>query len=410
MSLIVCSLINNEWNFLIAGKSCPVDKTQFNYLILAKIITQFLPKKIIISVISDLVTDQRVQKVCNTLHTAGYEILLIGRKSSRNFSLKQLPFKTIRFFNPFSRGPMMYFIFNCQLFFYLLFMKTDILWANDLDTLFPNYLISIIKRSRLIYDSHEYFTESVYKKTSKKIWERLEKILFPRLKNVITVNNSIKHVYENKYNVPVTVIRNVPYKYIAQNTAAATFLPADKKVLLIQGMGINENRGAEEAVSMMRFLPEDFNLYFIGNGTILPRLKKMVHDCNLETKVTFIDALAYHQMMAYTRQCFLGLIFEKIDVSDEHLYSLPNKFFDYIHAGVPVLSSRATEIKSIITKYKIGDFIDSFDPEEIAKKIIFISEDKTSYDLWKRNTTKASEELNWEKEEEILIDFMKNIR
>ena len=367
-------------------------------------------KKIIVSVISDLVTDQRVQKECNTLHTLGYEILLIGRKSDRNFVLEQLPYKTIRFHTPFRSGPLMYFIFNCQLFFYLLFMKADILWANDLDTLFPNYLISVLKRSRLIYDSHEYFTESVYKKSSKKIWERMENFLFPRLKNVITVNDSIKRAYENKYKVPVTVLRNVPYKYIVQNTETVILLPANKKNLLIQGMGINDNRGAEEAVRMMRFLPEDFKLYFIGNGTVLPRLKKMVHDCNLETKVTFIDALPYHQMMTYTRQCFLGLIFEKIDVSDEHLYSLPNKFFDYIHAGIPVLSSKATEIKSIIIKYRIGDFIDTFDPEEIAQKIILISEDKTTYNLWKRNTIKASEDLNWEKEEKILIDFMKHVR
>lgn len=367
-------------------------------------------KKIIVSVISDLVTDQRVQKECNTLHKAGYEILLIGRKSNRKFLLKELPFKTIRFSNPFSKGPLMYFVFNCQLFIFLLLKKADILWANDLDTLFPNYLISVLKRSHLIYDSHEYFTESIYKNSSKKIWERLENLLFPRLKNVITVNDSIKDAYENKYKVPVTVLRNVPYKYIAQNTEEAIFLPGDKKNLLIQGMGINENRGAEEAVMMMRFLPEDFNLYFIGDGTILPKLKKMVNDFNIETKVIFIDVLPYQQMMSYTRQCFLGLIFEKIDVSDEHLYSLPNKLFDYIHAGLPVLSSKATEIKSIITKYRIGDFIDSFDPEEIAKKIIAISEDKKTYDLWKYNTIKASEELNWENEEKILISFMKSIR
>lgn len=366
--------------------------------------------KIIVSVISDLVTDQRVQKECNTLHKMGYEVLLIGRKSKRNFYLKDLPYRTIRFSNPFKRGPLMYLVFNVQLFFYLLYKKADILWSNDLDTLAPNFFVSRLKGSKLVYDSHEYFTESVYKSSSKKIWERLENLLFPRLKNVITVNGSIKNVYEDKYKVRVTVIRNVPYKYVRDESSKKILFPESKKILLIQGMGINENRGAEEAVLVMQYLPDDFNLYFIGDGTILPKLKKMTDGLKLGSKIIFIDALPYRQMMEYTSQSFLGLIFEKIDATDEHLFSLPNKFFDFIHAGIPVLSSKAVEIKSIIEKYTIGDFINSFDPEEIAEKIISISKDKETYNLWKMNTTLAAGELNWENEEKVLFDFMQHLQ
>ena len=369
-------------------------------------ITEFLRKKIIVSVISDLVTDQRVQKECNTFYKMGYDVLLVGRKSKRNFLLKDLPYKTIRFYNLFSRGPLMYLVFNVQLFFYLLFKKADILWSNDLDTLLPNFMISRLKNSKLVYDSHEYFTESVYKRSSKKIWEMLEKKLFPRLKNVITVNDSIRNIYQNKYKVPVTVIRNVPYEFEKNARREAINLPADKKILIMQGMGLNENRGAEEAILMMQFLPDDFNLYFIGSGTIIKKLKTMVDDLKLQSKVIFVGVLPYQQMMEYTRQGFLGLIFEKIDVTDEHLFALPNKFFDYLQAGIPVLSSEAVEIKSIMIKYKIGDFIDSFDPAKMAKKVIEISENMTTYDFWKRNTIAASKELNWENEEKSLVDFM----
>lgn len=368
-----------------------------------------MPKKVIVSVISDLVTDQRVQKECNTLHKMGYEVLLIGRKSNRNFVLKNLPYKIIRLQNLFQKGPMMYLVFNVQLFFYLLFRKADILWANDLDVLLPNFLISRIKKSKLIYDSHEYFTESVYKKSSKQFWEMLERKLFPRLKNVITVNHSIKKIYENKYNVPVTVIRNVPYQFKRNNTGNVSVLPANTKNLIIQGMGLNENRGSEEAISMMQHLPDDFHLYFIGKGTILNKLKQMVIDLKLQSKISFIDPLPYEQMMQYTMQGFLGLIFEKIDVSHEHLFSLSNKFFDYIHAGIPVLSTKAVEIKSIITKYNIGALINNLNADEMAKKVIEISEDKEMYQFCKQNTVHACKELNWENEEQILIDFMEHL-
>lgn len=363
-------------------------------------------KKIIVSVISDLVTDQRVQKECNTLHKDGYKVLLIGRKSKNTFGLSELPYSVIRFHNPFKSGPLMYMTFNAQLFFYLLFKKADILWSNDLDTLLPNFIIARLKNIKLIYDSHEYFTLSVYKKSSRKIWEQLERFLFPRLKNVITVNDSIKNVYEKKYKVPVIVIRNVPYRALPEKNAV---LPADKKILVMQGIGLNENRGAEEAVLIMQFLNDDYNLYFIGQGTILEKLKKMVIDLNLSDKVTFIDTLPYNQMMAYTRQCFLGLIFEKIHFNDEHMFALPNRLFDYLKAGIPVLSSRAIEIKNIVEKYNIGDFIDNFEPQHIAEKIISISNNIEIYKQWKLNATAAATDLCWENEEIKLKDFMRKL-
>jgi glycosyltransferase involved in cell wall biosynthesis len=371
--------------------------------------TKRLAKKIIVSVISDLVTDQRVQKECTTLHHAGYEVLLVGRKSDRHFGLNDFPYPLIRFYNPFPRGPLMYLYFNLRLLIFLLFKTTDIFWANDLDTLLPNFLVARLKNKVLIYDSHEYFTESVVKPFSKKMWKVLEKWIFPKLKNVITVNRSIKNIYENKYRVPITVIRNVPRISDPVSDAKCLF-PKNKKILIMQGMGLNENRGAEEAVLMMQYLPEDFNLYFIGTGTVLPILQQMVEKRNLQNKVTFVGPLPYQEMMQYTRQSYLGLIFEKIDCSGEHLYALPNRFFDYLHAAIPVLSSRAVEIETIVNGYNVGAFISDLDPQEIALKIMEISNDPATYDMWKMNTKRAAEQLNWQHEEKILLNFMNNLQ
>ena len=368
-----------------------------------------MAKKIIVSVISDLVTDQRVQKECNTFHKMGYKVLLLGRKSRNIFLLDQFPYKVVRFSTLFKRGPLMYLIFNIQLFSYLLFKKADVLWANDLDTLLPNFIIARLKGVKLVYDSHEYFTLTVTRKRSRKVWEMLEFYLFPRLKNVITVNDSIKDVYEKKYKVNISVIRNVPYKFVTDKNAEEIILPVNKKILVMQGIGLNENRGAEEAVLMMQFLPEEFMLYFIGWGTILAKLKQMVHSLQLQSKIIFIASLPYKQMMEYTRQCFLGLVFVKIDLNDAHLFSLPNKFFDYIHAGIPVVASRGTEIQHIIDKYNVGTYINSLEPVEIAEKIAQIAEAK-EYNTWKRNTIAASAELCWENEEHVIINFMDNLK
>jgi len=114
--------------------------------------------------------------------------------------------------------------------------------------------------------------------------------------------------------------------------------------------------------------------------------------------------------MNYTRQSYLGLIFEKVDFTDEHNFALPNRFFDYVKAGIPVLSTKAIEIKALIERYNIGTFVDNLNPAHLAEKIMQISEDASSYNCWKSNTAKAASDLCWENEEKKLIEFMNNIR
>lgn len=367
-------------------------------------------KKIIVSVISDLVTDQRVLKECSTLYSLGYQIILVGRKSTNTFGLSQLPYKVKRLWDPFGRGALMYGFFNFQLFFFLLFQRADILWANDLDTLLPNYLIARLKKKKIIYDSHEYFLLTVAKKSSLRIFGIIERSIFPRLKNVLTVNASIKNVYEKMYKVPITVIRNVPFRNTAVEVVSLNPAHKEKRILLMQGIGLNENRGAEEAVEMMQFLPDLYILYFIGRGTILDKLKKMVEMLGLNSKVFFLGVLPYNTMMGYTRLAYLGLIFEKIDFNDEHRFSLPNKFFDYIKAGLPILSSKADEIKKIIDQFNIGTFIEDFVPAHIAKQIIQLDLQPGEYNLWKQNLITAAEVLNWENEEKKLVMFMEQLK
>src|SRR2546421_4371576 len=147
-------------------------------------------KHVIISVTTDLVTDQRVHRAAITLHKKGMKVTLIGRKK-RNSENVIREYKTVRFKLWWEKGAMFYASYNFRLFFYLLFHKADVLVSNDLDTLLPNFLISKIKKAELFYDSHEYFTEVpelVNRKGIQKIWKMIEQFIFPKLKHVYTVN------------------------------------------------------------------------------------------------------------------------------------------------------------------------------------------------------------------------------
>ncbi|MFN2457234.1 MAG: glycosyltransferase family 4 protein [Chitinophagaceae bacterium] len=364
-------------------------------------------KRIIVSVISDLVSDQRVHKVCTFLHSQNYSVTLIGRRFKQNLPLIKRVYTAERILCYFKKGFLQYAEFNLKLFFRLFRAKADLFLANDLDTLLPNFLHSKMRRRILVYDSHEYFTgvpELQNRPFVRKVWDFLERVLLPRIKYVYTVNQSIADLYYRQYNIRMLVILNVPYLSNETKTLSGIQFPADKKILLLQGAGINRQRGAEELLQSMSLLPENFLLVLIGGGDCWEALKRMSREMNLQNKICFIDKVPFEDLPDYTNQAHLGLSLDKTNYLNYRL-SLPNKIFDYIHAGVPVLSSDVIEVKRILEKYNVGTIISEITPEAIAAKILEIFNNKPLYDQWKRNTGYASQELCWQNEEKKLCEF-----
>ena len=373
----------------------------------------FTTKKIaFVSVINDLVTDNRVNKTCMALIECGYDVTLVGRKLSNSLPIPNWTFKTIRFKMIFKKGPLFYFFFNFRLFFVGLINKTDLFYANDLDTLAPLFLLSKLKKKPLIYDSHELFCEVPELKASrikKSIWQKLEGYIIPKLKTCITVNDSIAKIYEAKYNVPFYIIRNISdfdQTFIPKSRVQLS-LPEDKKIILLQGAGINVDRGAEELIDAMEFV-QNAVLYIIGSGDVWENLKqKVLFNKNIQNKVVLINKLPKSELINYTFNADIGLSIDK-NTNLNYLYSLPNKIFDYIQAEIPILASRLPEIENIILQYKIGDFIDDHNPKTIANKLneMLYSQQLSSY---KKYLAIAKKEITWKSEKEKLLTIIKNI-
>ena len=359
------------------------------------------------SVINDLSTDQRVHKHCLLLHELGFEVLLIGRTTYASKPLDTRPYLTHRMHLPFERGPLFYASFNVVLFFHLLFRNSEILFSNDLDTLLPNFLVARLKRKHLIYDSHECFTEVpelVSRPKVQAIWRSIERWILPKLTFALTVNASIAELYKKAYGIDMKVLRNMPKPLDkASKTRKELGLPEDKKIVILQGSGINMHRGSEEAVEAMRYI-NNAVLLIIGSGDVLDILKRNVKDFGIEEKVIFKGRMPYAEMMAHTQLADLGLTLDK-DTNINYRYSLPNKVFDYIQAGIPVLGSDLVEVKRIVQEFSVGQIVESVEPKAIALAITnMLSSSKVSE--WKANCIKASKELNLDAESKVLREMI----
>jgi glycosyltransferase involved in cell wall biosynthesis len=343
----------------------------------------------------------------------GFDVLLVGRLRKRSLSLDFRNYKTKRIKLIFDNGPLFYAELNIRLFFFLVIKKVDILYSNDLDTLPANFLASKLKpKLKLIYDTHELFTEVPElenNKFAKNTWLRIERFIFPKLQYIVTVNESIAKIYKTIYGKSILVIRNVPEKYENRIPLSKSKLglPEGKFILIMQGSGLNVDRGIEEAVLSMQFI-DNALLILVGSGDVIPKVKELVAKNQLSEKVMFFDKRPYLEMMQLTSNAHIGLTLDK-PLSDNYKFSLPNKLFDYIQAGIPVLSSQLVELKKIIDNYEIGCFVENISPEEIARKINFLIENPDKLNQYKSNCVRAAEIENWENEKMKLIRFVKDL-
>lgn len=368
-------------------------------------------KKIIVAVSNDLTYDQRVRKVCQSLIDEGYNILLVGRLRKNSNPIDR-PYKTKRLKLIFENGPLFYAMLNIRLFLYILFHKCDAIHSNDLDTLLACKTSAKLKGKPLVYDSHEYFLgvpEIQDRPKVKKVWTRIERSIFPKLKHVFTVNDSIAKLYEKDYGIRPQVVRNIPNKNSlpALKTRAELGLPENKKIVILQGAGINIDRGAEELLEAIATM-DDVLLLIVGTGDVINTLKERSKKEDLKDKVIFTGRLPYNEMMQYTQASDVGVTLDK-DTNINYKYSLPNKIFDYLNAGIPVLATNLPEIKNIILTYDVGLLINDLNPETIKIGLQTIWKEKERYRSLTLNAKNASDELNWENDASRLITTYRKI-
>lgn len=363
-------------------------------------------RKVILLATSDLVADQRVHRTAVTLHRNGFEIIAVGRRIKSTPKSFETEYKTHLFKLPFRKGFCFYASYNLWSLVYLLFNNFSIVQANDLDTLLAARLVCFIKRKTLVYDSHELFTEVpelINRRFTKGIWKWLENRLVPGLKHCTTVSEGVANELGKRYGVKFEVIRNLPFRKPASDIDHWT----EGKTIIYQG-ALNLGRGLERLITSMQYI-DNCKLIIVGTGDLDFKLKLISRGFSLDDRVTFLGKIPLEQLHSITCKATLGVSLEE-DLGLSYHNALPNKLFDYIQAGLPVMVSDLPEMKRLVEQYEVGLVVDNkIDAYTLAQQLKQMLKDESQLLNWHKNSLSAAKELCWEKELDKLVNLFTNI-
>ena len=360
-------------------------------------------KHIILTVTNDLNYDQRMIRICTSLVSAGYKVTLVGFKRKKSKPLIERPFQQVRLPIIAEQGKLLYAGYWFLLFFYLLYKRFDAICAIDLDTILPDYYAARIKGKPYVYDAHELFTELkevVTRPGVKRMWEWIERHTVPQCKYNYTVGEYCALYFKEKYNKDFAVVSN------ATVLRPLTIPEKKEKYILYQGW-VNEGRCFEELIPAMQFV--DAKLIVSGGGNFFAQAQELAVKYNVQDKIVFKGFVPPDDLKQYTINAYIGLtLFHAISKSNE--YSLANRFFDYMHNGVPQVCMNFPEYIKVNERYEIGTLInDPMTPEEIAEALNRLLNDTAYYNRLQQNCLQAREHYCWQNEEKTLLKVWEDV-
>lgn len=356
-------------------------------------------KRIVIGMTGPLHGDQRMIRIADALSEPGHRVHIIHRRRSKfgypgEIDIGGHAFTVSSIHVPFSSGLLFYVSFNLMLFFRLIFRKCDLLYAVDSDTLPAMTGVRLIRTVPLAYDAHEFFPEVPElsgRPMKKMIWDLVTRAGINLSAVRITVGTALARILEIRYGKPFQVIRNVP-----ELTPVASEPIFTDPVILYQG-ALNKGRMLELLIEAIKKMPGFFCI-IAGEGDLSTELRKQASGCD---RIRFTGHLSPDELRKLSPRCFAG--YNLLDAGDSisYRYSLSNKYFDYMHAGIPSISSALPEYMELNEKYGCGICI----PDDLPSLTGILNQwknDPVLYARLKENAKFAASCNHWNAEKEKL--------
>jgi glycosyltransferase involved in cell wall biosynthesis len=383
-------------------------------------------------VTNEVTYDSRVLKEAGTLSRQGFEVSILGldrrgdsppvdeREGFVAFHcrewrfgrwLRNRPEKPLNFLGKALKA-LRFFLFSLR-------GNGDIIHAHDLDALPFGFLAARRCRAKLVYDSHELAVEQWVQGAGPgsftvpiTILSRLEGYIACRADAVITVNESIAQELARRYLIaPPLILRNCA-SHRQEGRRAPSLrnllgLPLPDRIVIHTGDLNPRGRALKELILALRDL-SGIHLVFLGEGPMEKELSELARKEGLESMVHFLKPVLPEDLISTIAEADLAAVTIKPHGSLNNLYSLPNKLFEAIAAGLPVVASDLPEIGQLVRAYQIGVLCHPEDPQDIARAIqeVLLPD---RYGTFKENLKQAQRELSWEKESQKLVDLYQRL-
>ena len=309
-----------------------------------------------------------------------------------------------------------------SLFYYLKFFfiltkellksKPTFYFAEDIYTLPIVYFFARLNKSKVFYNSREIYGHLAglrNKSVVQKIIAKVESKFIRKVDLVLVTGEMDADFLREAYSIDnFLVLRNLP-KYVDDITIVdlrnKLNIPLDEKIILYQGV-LLEGRGISKLIGIMDQIP---NVHFVivGEGEYRKKFESEVNNSNCSGRIHFLGAVNHNELLSYTAGADIGLaLIENISIS--YYYALPNKLFEYIMAGIPILASNLPQMKKVIDDYQVGKYVDPEHENDVVTTLNDLISDENNLDLYRKNCKIAAKELNWDTEfkkiEEILLN------
>ncbi|MEY5044185.1 MAG: hypothetical protein RJA19_1412 [Bacteroidota bacterium] len=372
--------------------------------------------KVNVLVLNDFTRDNRVLKTARSLHKAGHEVRVLALWRPGLPEREQLAdgVQVVRLRSVASRLPGgkltgLIKAMAVQLQLIVRHRDADVMHCNDLEAFVLGVILQRFQPGlKLIYDCHEFEAE----RNAQPNWMRrgmgaIERAWIRRASAVLTVSPSILRAYEERYGKhglpPTYLVRNIPHRRNtsishseAEGFSSYFSLPEGAWVALYQG-AFTWNRGLEVAIEAAKALREEnIHLVLMGYGPLQPLVDAAAAEY---PNIHYMPAVPYDSVLAWTQSADVGLV--SVDpVCLSYLYCLPNKLFEYILAGIPVLSNHLPDCAALIEAWEVGEVVSENNARGWAAALRQMRDQPEG--KYAAGLALAAENLHWEGEEEQL--------
>lgn len=289
----------------------------------------------------------------------------------------------------------------------------DLYVAHDLPPLLPTVLAAKLRRRPIVYHAHELWSETHAQVPFARLWRLIDRALVPLCDEVVTPEANRSRIYREEFGAkrpPLTVRNCPPYRAAIASSMLRNELQrrriAFTTIVLYQGL-IDSMRCIEEIAEATRYFDEGIVLVIVGGGW-----GKWANAPSLLAgydRIVLLPRVSYEDLPPYTASADIGILFYRNDCRNNY-YCAPNKLFEYMMMGLPVIAANYPGMRALVEGEAVGLCVNPEEPEEIADAVNRMAADREARMTMRANGLRLSRErYNWENEFRPLVERYRSL-